>query len=175
MSLLGGIGDLLKQYSGGTGAAPANVEEHFDQVAQAVPSSSLAGGLAEAFRSGETPPFAQMAAQLFSNGNGQQQASMLTTLMSSVGPEVLAKFTNNNPNSSLSGLLQSGQTEVSAEQAAQIDPSEVQALAQHVEQHNPSIIDRVSEVYSEHPMLIKTLGAAALAIAVKNIAERHEA
>jgi hypothetical protein len=175
MSLLGGIGDLLKQYTGGSGAGLANVEQHFDQVAQAVPSSSLAGGLAEAFRSGQTPPFAQMAAQLFSNGNGQQQASMLTTLMSSVGPEVLAKFTGNSPNSPLAGLLQSGQTQVSAEQAAKVDPTEVQALAQHVEQNNPSIIDRVSEVYAAHPALIKTLGAAAMAIAVGKIAEQHRA
>lgn len=174
MSLLGGISDLLKQVSA-SGVAPADAEQHFDQVAQSVPSSSLASGLAQAFRSGDTPPFAQMAAQLFSNGNGQQQASMLTTLMSSVGPEVLAKFTGNNPSSPLAGLLQSGQTQVSADQAAQIDPSEVQALAQHVEQHDPSIIDRVSEVYAAHPTLIKTLGAAAMAIAVKEIAERHQA
>jgi hypothetical protein len=174
MSLLGGVGDLLKQFSGSEGA-PANVEQHFDQVAQAVPSSSLAGGLAEAFRSGDTPPFAQMAAQLFSNGNGQQQASMLTTLISSVGPEVLSQFTGNNPNSPLAGLLQAGGGQVSAEQAAQIDPAEVQALAQHVEQHNPSIVDRVSEVYAEHPTLIKTLGAVALGIAVKKIAEQHQA
>jgi hypothetical protein len=175
MSLLGGIGDLLKQYTGGTGTSPANLEQNFDQVAQAVPSSSLAGGLAEAFRSGDTPPFAQMAAQLFSNGNGQQQASMLTTLMSSVGPDVLSKFTGSNAGSQLAAILQGGQTQVSAEQAAKVDPTEVQALAQHVEQNNPSIIDRVSEVYAEHPTLIKTLGAAAMAIAVKKIAEQHQA
>jgi len=174
MGLLGGLGDLLKQYTG-SGAAPANVEQHFDQVAQTVPSSSLAGGLAEAFRSGETPPFAQMASQLFSNGNGQQQASMLTTLMSSVGPGVLSQFAGNNPNSPLASLLQSGQTSVTPEQAAQINPEEVQALAQHAEKSNPSIIDRVSEIYAEHPTLIKTLGAAAMAIAVKKIAEQHQA
>lgn len=173
MGLLGGLGDLLKQYAGS--GAPANVEQHFDQVSQAVPSSAMASGLAEAFRSGETPPFAQMASQLFANGNGQQQASMLTTLMSSVGPGVLAQFTGNNPNSPLASLLQSGQTSVTPEQAAQINPEEVQALAQHAEQHNPSIIDRVSEVYAQHPTLIKTLGAAALAIAVKKIAEQHQA
>ena len=56
MSLLSGIGDLLKQYSGGSGNV-AGVEQHFDQVAQAVPSSTLASGLAEAFRSGQTAPF----------------------------------------------------------------------------------------------------------------------
>ena len=175
MGLLGGLSDLLKQYGGQSGAAPANVEQHFDQVAQGVPSSSLAGGLAEAFRSNETPPFAQMAAQLFSNGNGQQQASMLTTLLSSVGPDVLSKFTGGSANSPLAALLQSGQGQISADQAAQVNPEEVQALAQHVEQNNPSIIDRISEVYAEHPTLIKTLGAAAMAIAVRKIAERHDA
>jgi hypothetical protein len=75
MSFLAGIGDLLKQYSAG-GATPANspaVEQHFDQVAQAVPSSTLAGGLAEAFRSAQTAPFPQMAAQLFANGNASNK------------------------------------------------------------------------------------------------------
>jgi hypothetical protein len=82
MSLLSGIGDLLKQYSG-TSANAANrpgVEQHFDQVAQAVPSTTIAGGLAEAFRSTQTAPFPQMAAQLFANGNSQQQAGVLNGL-----------------------------------------------------------------------------------------------
>lgn len=174
MGFLSGLGDLLKQYEG-SGAAPANVEEHFDQVAQNVPSSSLAGGLAEAFRSGNTPPFAQMASQLFANGNGQQQASVLSTLLSSVAPAAISQFTGNNPNSPLAGLLQSGQTSVTPEQAAQIDPNEVQGLLQHAEQHDPSIVDRISQVYAEHPTLIKTLGAAAMAIAVKQVAGSHQA
>jgi hypothetical protein len=79
MSFLSGIGDLLKQYSDGA-AAPSSapgVEQHFDQVAQAVPSSALAGGLAEAFRSQPTAPFPQMAAELFTRGNSQQQAGVL--------------------------------------------------------------------------------------------------
>jgi hypothetical protein len=122
MSLLGGLGDLLKQVSE-SGVAPQNAEQHFDQVAQDVPSSSLATGLAEAFRSGETPGFASMAAQLFSNGNGQQQASMLTTLLSSPAPAALAAFSGNNPNSPLTALMQSGQSSVTPEQAAQIDPA----------------------------------------------------
>jgi hypothetical protein len=57
MGFLSSIGSLLQQCTG---------PEHFDQMAQAVPQSSIASGLAEAFRSGETPPFAQMAGQLFS-------------------------------------------------------------------------------------------------------------
>src|SRR5271156_7254442 len=100
MSFLSGIGDLLKQYSGGSNNVPG-VEQHFDQVAQGVPSSTLAGGLAEAFRSGQTAPFPQMAAQLFANGNGQQQAGVLNGLIAALGPELIAKFAGGEPNSPL--------------------------------------------------------------------------
>jgi hypothetical protein len=173
MSFLSSIGGLLQQYA--SGATPTgNVEEHFDQVAQNVPCSSVATGLAAAFRSGQTPPFAQMASQLFANGNGQQQASMLNTLMTTAGPGILASFLGNNSGGALGSLLQSGQT-VTPEQAAAVPPEEVQNLAAHVEKHEPSVIDRVSEVYAEHPTLIKSLGAAALSIAVQKISQSHKA
>jgi hypothetical protein len=176
MSFLSSIGGLLEQYA--SGAAPAgHVEDHFDQVAQNVPSSSLATGLAEAFRSGDTAPFAQMASQLFANGNGGQQASMINTLMATAGPEILQSFLGKGSNAggAIGSLIQNGQTSVSPEEASNIPPEEVQALAEHVHQHDPSIIDRVSEVYSEHPTLIKSLGAIALGIAMKKISESHNA
>jgi hypothetical protein len=171
MGFLSSIGGLLQQYAGG--AAGGNTEEHFDQVAQAVPQSSLASGLAAAFRSGETPPFAQMASQLFSGGSGSQQAGMLNTLLSSAGPGVLSSFLGGNAGSALSSLLQSGQSSVTPDQAASVTPDEVQDLAAHVEKHNPTVIDRVSEVYSAHPTLIKSLGAAAMGIAIQRISEMH--
>jgi hypothetical protein len=174
MSLLSGIGDLLKQYSGSSAAAGApGVEQHFDQVAQAVPSSSIASGLAEAFRSQQTAPFPQMAAQLFSNGNSQQQAGVLNGLIASLGPAVISKFAASAPNSPLASLLQSGS--VTPAQAASVNPADVQALTAHAQNQDPSIIDRVSAVYAEHPVLIKSLGAAALTIAMKKIADQHSA
>jgi hypothetical protein len=172
MSFLSGIGDLLKQYSGGSNNVPG-VEQHFDQVAQAVPSSTLASGLAEAFRSGQTPSFPQMAAQLFANGNSQQQAGVLNGLMATLGPAVIAKFAGSAPNSPLAALLQSGS--VTPAQAASVNPAEVEALTSHAQTQDPSIIDRVSAIYAEHPVLIKSLGAAALTIAMKKIADQHAA
>ncbi len=175
MSFLSGIGDLLKQYSANSaapGAAPV-VEQHFDQVSQAVPSSTLATGLAEAFRSGQTASFPQMAAQLFANGSSQQQAGVLNGLMATLGPAVIAKFAGSSPNSPLASLLQSGS--VTPAQAASVSPADVQALTAHAENQDPSIIDRVSAVYAQHPVLIKSLGAAALTIAMKKIAEQHAA
>jgi hypothetical protein len=172
MSFLSSIGGLLQQYAGG-GAPAGNVEDHFDQVARAVPSSSLADGLAAAFRSGDTAPFAQMASQLFANGNGGQQASMINTLMSSAGPEILQSFMATHPGGALSSLIQGGPTVVTPEQASSIPSDEVQALAEHVHKSDPSIIDRVSEVYAEHPTLIKSLGAMALGIAMQKISQSH--
>jgi hypothetical protein len=172
MSFLSSIGGLLQQYASGS-APSGNVEEHFDQIAGNVPCSSIASGLASAFRSGSTAPFSEMASQLFSNGDGQQQASMLNTLIATAGPGILASFLSNNAGGALGNILQSGQTTVTPEQAAAVSPEEVQNLAAHVEKHNPSIIDRVSEVYSEHPTLIKTLGAAALSIAIQHISQHH--
>jgi hypothetical protein len=162
MSFLAGIGDLLKQYSAGS-ATPANspaVEKHFDQVAQAVPSSTLASGSAEAFRSGQTGPFPQMAAQLFANGNSQQQAGVLKSLVAALGRAVISKFAGSAPNSPLASLLQSGS--VTPAQAASVNPADVEALTSQAQNQDPSIIDRVSAVYAQHPVLIKSPGAAVL-------------
>ncbi|HXU21960.1 MAG TPA: hypothetical protein VN788_15360, partial [Verrucomicrobiae bacterium] len=76
MSWLNQVGHLLQQYtSGGAAAAPApDVHAHFDQVAQAAPSSVIAEGLAAAFRSNQTPAFGQMLSTLFTNSNGDQKA-----------------------------------------------------------------------------------------------------
>jgi hypothetical protein len=174
MSFLSGIGDLLKQYTGNSPNS-ANVEQHFDQVAQSVPSSSLASGLAEALRSGQTPAFSQLAGQLFAKGDGTQQASMLSGLLAAAGPSVISQFIGSNPNSPLAALLHSGQTTVTPTQAASVPAADVEALAHNAHAADPSIIDRMSSIYAQHPQLVKTLGAAAMAIAVKKIAEQHAA
>jgi hypothetical protein len=174
MSFLSGIGDLLKQYSANNatpGAAPA-VEQHFDQVAQAVPSSTLAGGLAEAFRSSQTAPLSANGRAAVRQRKTQQQAGMLNGLIATLGPAVIAKFDGGAPNSPLAALLQSGS--VTPAQVASVSPAEVQTLTAHAHQ-DPSIIDRVSAIYAEHPTLIKSLGAAALTIAMKKIADQHAA
>jgi hypothetical protein len=51
----------------------------------------------------------------------------------------------------------------------------VEALTSHAQTQDPSIIDRVSAIYAQHPVLIKSLGAAALTIAMKKIADSHAA
>jgi hypothetical protein len=70
------------------------------------------------------------------------------------------------------GALAGGQ-QVTPEMADQVSADEVKALAEQAEQQDPSIIDTISNFYSEHPTLVKTLGAAALAIALNQIANRN--
>jgi hypothetical protein len=102
MTLISGIGDLLKQYTGNS-PKPADVEQHFDQVAQSVPSSSLASGLAEALRSGQTPAFSQLAGKHFASGNGTQQASMLSGVHWQQSKLAIGRAAEVRPNCGYSG------------------------------------------------------------------------
>jgi hypothetical protein len=52
-----------------------------------------------------------------------------------------------------------------------VSPKDVQKLAQHVEKQDSSIVDKMSQLYAAHPTLVKTLGASAMAIAMRKIAE----
>lgn len=171
------LGNLLSQFVGG-GAAPAQAETHFDQVAQNAPPDVLSSGLAAMFRSDATPPFGQMAGQMFGQSNPNQQAGMLNSLISGMGPAVLAALLNKTGSGGgLGGLLGqltggSATPSVTPAQASQLTPDQVQVIASHAEQANPGIIDQMSAFYAQHPTLVKTVGGAALSIAMAKMAER---
>ena len=193
MNWMNQIGDLLQQYNGADPQrAPDTVHDDFDQLAQNAPPAALSDGLAAAFRSDQTPAFGQMVSQMFANGNGQQRASLLNNLLRTVGPTILAQVLSRGGGGGgggglagllgggggggggLAGLLGGGGTpEVTPEQAEQVSPEEVAQIAEQAEQQDPSIIDRVSDFYSQQPTLVKTLGAAALTIALAKIADRQ--
>ena len=167
------IANVLQNYSpGGEPAAAGDVDSHFHQVAQTAPPSDLASGIAAMFHSDQTPPFAQMVSQLFGNSNGAQRASLLNTLFSSgAAAGILAQLSQTAGISLPAGL---GRTApITPEAAAQITPEMAQQAVAQAEQHDPSIIDRVSEIYAQHPALVKTLGAAALTIALSHLANRR--
>jgi len=56
-----------------------------------------------------------------------------------------------------------------------LTPAEVQEIATKAEQHDPSVLDKVGGFYAEHPQLVKTLGSAALAIALAGVSRRMRA
>ncbi len=162
MSLSGLMG-LLQQYSNPANANTANVEQDFEKVSQSAPQTHLAGGLAEAFRSNQTPPFPQMLSTLFSNSNGQQQAGILNRLLGSLGPGAA---------SGLLGNLMGGGSQITPEQAQQVPPQSVQQLAEQAQKNDPSIIDQASSFYAQHPTLVKALGAGSLALIMSHMSRR---
>lgn len=154
---------LLQQYENPGGANTANVQQDFEQVSQNASQAHLASGLAEAFRSNQTPPFGQMLSTLFSNSNGQQQAGILNHLLSSLGP---------GAGSSIVGGLLGGRSQVTPEQAQQIQPDTVRQLAEQAQKNDPSIIEVASNFYAQHPTLVKTLGAGSLAMIMSHISRQ---
>jgi hypothetical protein len=172
------LGSLLQQYLGGGSSQQA--EAHFDQAAQNAPTDVLGSGLAAMFRSDATPAFGQMAGQLFGQSNPNQQAGMLNQLIAGMGPAVLASLMNKGgAGGALGGLLGqlTGGTApaITPDQASQLTPEQVQVIASHAEQANPGIIDQMSNFYAQHPTLVKTVGSAALSIALAKIAEHTRA
>jgi len=166
------IGDVLKQYAGGSAQVPSNVNEHFDQVAQAAPPNSIAEGIAAAFRSDQTPVFGQMLSGLFGQSTGEQKAGMLNQLLASLGPGVLSQLAGGGV---LAGLFGGGAKSITPEQAQEVSPDLVQQLAAHAEKSDASIVDKASAFYAQHPALVKTLGGAALSIALAKLAQRQAA
>lgn len=159
------IGGLLQRYAGGEPATPPRqpeeVQQHFEQAASAAPQGVLSEALSNAFRSNATPAFPDIVSNLFHNSNGQQRAGLLNSLLSGLGPGALGSL-----------LGGGGHASVTPEQAQQISPDTVKELAQRAEQNNPSIVDRVSEFYAQHPTLVKALGAAAMWEVLRHMANR---
>src|SRR5215471_17122500 len=103
------IQDILQRYSGqagGAASAPADPHQDYQEVAQAAPAHVVAGGISQAFRSDQTPPFPQMLAKLFSNSDPNQRAGLLNQLLGTLG-----------------------QGSVTPEQAAEYSPAKVQQMA----------------------------------------------
>ena len=169
---MGLIDDVLKHYATGSGRVPENINEHFDQVAQAAPKSSIADGLAAAFRSDQTPAFGNMVSSLFGQSSGEQKAGMLNQLLPALGPGVLSQVAGGG---ALAGLLGGGNKSITPEQAQQISPDLVRQLATHAEKSDPSIVDKTSTFYAQHPTLVKTLGGTVLSIALAKVAQRRAA
>lgn len=159
------LGNMLRSYTDANASAPPpNVEQDFQQAAQSAPQEHLAGGLASAFRSDQTPPFPSMLSNLFGQSNGQQRAGILNELLATAGPSLagglLQQFTG----------MRGGQ--VTPEQAQQVQPAALQQLAQHAQQQDPSVVDRAGSFYAQHPTLVQGLGAGALALVMSHLSKQ---
>ena len=159
-----GLMDILNQVlQSGTAS-----EQHFDQVAQNAPADVLASGLAHAFRSDQTPDIGAMVGQMFGNSSGAQQAGMLNQILASLGPAAVASLAGGV----LGRAMTPGSPQITPEQASQLTPQQVQDVVTQAHQANPGLADELAGFYAQHSGLIKTLGGAALAIAMSKMKDR---
>jgi len=166
--------DILHQYTTNAGVS-ANADQHFDEVARQAPPDVLGQGVADAFRNDQTPSFGEMVGQMFGQSNPQQQAGVLNQLLRSIGPGVLAALGGGllgRLSAPSSAPTAAGVPQVTPDQAAQMTPAQVQEIAARAEQHDPGVLDRIGGYYAQHPDVVKTLGSAALAIALAGVASR---
>ena len=96
----------------------------------------------------------------------------MNQLIASVGPGTLAQLAGGG---ALASLLGGGSNALTPQQAQNISPELVQQMAAHAEKADPSIVDKASAFYAQHATLVKTLGGAALSIALAKVAERQKA
>ncbi len=166
MGLFDSMKNVLEQYASGTPVA-GNVESHFAQVAQTADPATLAHGIAAALQSGQAPPFAQVASQWFANATPDQKAGMLNALLSAAPPALRSELASAIPNAAAGP--------VTGTQASAVSSDAIAALAGRVHDASSGAIDTMSAFYAQHPTLVKTLGGAALVIAMRKIAERQAA
>lgn len=170
------FGNILQQVVGGNSPALADIENHFLQATQGSDAGVISQGLAAMFHSDQTPPFAQMAGQLFGQANPDQQAGMLNHLLSAV-PGGLSALAGGSGGSALANIvsqLAGSSSTVTPAQAALLTPDQMQKIVEIAHQNYPGIVEHMSDFYAQHAGLIKTLGSGALSLALAKMAESHQ-
>lgn len=100
---------------------------------------------------------------------------MLKQLLGRLSPAALTALAGSGALGTLAAGSSVTPAAISAQQASQLTPAQVEQIAAHAEQQNPSVIDTMSNFYAQHSTLVKTLGGAALTIALAKIANRMNA
>ena len=165
-----GLMDVLSQYAHQPNHPPPQVAQDFDRVAQEASREDVSEGLAEAFRSEATPPFEQMVGQLYDKSDSHQRAGLLNEILGAFGG-----MSGGLAGNVLGGALRNAVRgdRVAPEDARHIPVNDVEAAAAEAARNDPSIIERVSRFYAQHPALVQTLGNAALSIAMSQMARRR--
>jgi hypothetical protein len=172
MAWMDTINDIVNRYSGapgGAASAPSDPHSDYSEVAQAAPKEVMADALAKTFRSDQTPSFPEMLSNLFRESDPNQRAGLLNQIIRRIGPAALMSIPGLRGLAGAAGQRQN----VTPEQANQISPEQVQQVAAHAERSDPSIVDHVSNFYAQHPGVVKALGGAAIAIALRHISQRR--
>jgi hypothetical protein len=163
-----GMMDILGRYADARRPhPPSEIEHDFEEIASEAGPESLEDGIAEAFLSGETPPFEEMVGQLFEHSDPRTRAGLLDNVLAGLAPSAMAS-------GDLAEVMRryDAGARVNPASAAMIDPREIEDVVRQARRQNPGIVERVSRFYSRHPELVRNLGQVAMAIAMGRMARR---
>src|SRR5690349_230296 len=92
MNWLETVTDIVSRYQAGNSerSNDSATHEDFQQVVESAPRDIVTNGIAGMFRSNDTPPFAEMISNLFSQSNPGQRVGLLNHLLSVVPPATIA-------------------------------------------------------------------------------------
>ena len=172
MGLLDQLGQLANQFKTGQ-ATDDEVHSTYDRVAHELPQGELSNGITHVFNSPETPPFEQMLSNLFNNSNATQKAGLLNQILRALGPNAGQLLAQAGLGGLAANVASGGENvQVTPQQAQQVSPQDVQVLAQKAATKNPSIVDQAASFYAQHPTLVKSIGAGALALLMSRMSRR---
>ena len=169
-----GMMDILGRYAEGRPSIrSSDVEHDFEEIVHEAGPGTLEEGIAEAFRSDETPPFEDMVAQLFERSDAQTRAGLLDNLLAGLGPNALVALGGGALSDVLRRYLAGAR--VAPERAAVVDSGQVREAARLARRQSPGVLERVSRFYARHPDQIRNLDKVAMGIALSRMAQntRH--
>ncbi len=157
--------DLLKRKRGGhAGAASTSVSDRFRHVAMSASPEIMGRLLADAFRSDQTPPFAELVSQMFGAVSPQRQADILGLLLERLSEAAVASMPDGTQVIGLAGPTRGKGVAISPQGLTGISADQVKRLARLAEWHDPAIIDRIGGLCARHTELIDALGEEAPAV-----------
>ena len=163
--------DILNRYLGaGINAPAAQAQDDFDHVARHVPNDILSQGISTALGSPQTPPAGELVSQMFEASTPEQRAAMLNQLISALGPNAPSVLGGLLANAGVSGA--GGMPTITPNEASRVRSEQVQDVVTQAQQRQPDILGNLGDFYAQHSGLVKTLGSAALAIALAKISAR---
>src|SRR5262252_6463093 len=138
MGWLQTVTDIVERYQSGSSGQTTDTATHedFQQVVQSAPQEAVTNGIAGMFRSNDTPPFAEMISNLFSESNQSQRAGLLNHLLSAIPPSTLACL----PGLSSLGESPAGNRDAVERAAGELSPDEIHQIATHAEARDPGVV-----------------------------------
>lgn len=153
MALFDQISGLLGNVMGGN-LSEQETHDHYDQIAQSVPQSTLGTALGSVLGGMNSGEVQQRVANSANQMSPDQRGGVVQSLLGGLGSSGM------NIGSLLSQL---GINQNVATNPQSATPDEVAKLASQAHATDPGILQQAMSVYAAHPTLVKALGSVVIA------------